>query len=107
MKNPSKATKTVWGGEPRKLWEGATQVPVVMSVGYGYQDLDEWYEVAQEKRHGHIYSRNTNPTVQAFERKVAELEGAESATAFATGTRASRDSPRALACVRARRRARR
>ena len=85
MKEPSKSTKTVWGGEPRKLWEGATQIPVVLSVGYGYQDLDEWYEVAQEKRPGHIYSRNTNPTVQAFERKVAELEGAESATAFATG----------------------
>ena len=56
-----------------------------MSVGYGYNDLDEWYEVAQEKRHGHIYSRNTNPTVQAFENKVAELEGADSATAFSTG----------------------
>ncbi|HUH12457.1 MAG TPA: aminotransferase class I/II-fold pyridoxal phosphate-dependent enzyme, partial [Longimicrobiales bacterium] len=34
---------------------------------------------------GHIYSRNTNPTVALFERKVAALEGAERATAFATG----------------------
>ncbi len=85
MNQPTKATQSVWSGEQKKLWEGATQVPVVMSVGYGYDDLDEWYEVAQEKRPGHIYSRNTNPTVQAFEGKVAELEGAESATAFSTG----------------------
>lgn len=85
MKQPSKATQAVWSGEQRELWERATQVPVVMSVGYGYQDLDDWYDVAQGKKQGHIYSRNTNPTVQAFEEKVARLEGAETATSFATG----------------------
>ncbi|MDH4138437.1 MAG: aminotransferase class I/II-fold pyridoxal phosphate-dependent enzyme, partial [Anaerolineae bacterium] len=34
---------------------------------------------------GDIYSRNSNPTTTAFEEKVAALEGAESATSFATG----------------------
>ena len=34
---------------------------------------------------GHIYSRNTNPTVRAFEDKVKELEGAEAATSFSSG----------------------
>ncbi len=81
----SPATKAVWSGEEQPLWERATQVPVVLSVGYGYGDLDQWYEVAQEKREGHIYSRNTNPTVAAFEAKMAALEEAERATAFATG----------------------
>lgn len=85
MKNAKKATLSVWAGEEKPLWERATQVPVVLSVGYGYGDLDEWYEVAQEKREGHIYSRNTNPTVQAFEEKVARLEGAQAATSFSTG----------------------
>lgn len=37
------------------------------------------------KKKGHIYGRNTNPTVQAFEDKVKLLEGAESATSFSTG----------------------
>ena len=60
-------------------------MPVVLSVGYGYDDLEQWYEVAQEKQPGHIYSRNTNPTVQVFEEKIACLEGAQRATAFATG----------------------
>jgi len=36
-------------------------------------------------RPGHIYSRNTNPTVSVFERKVRSLENAEAATSFATG----------------------
>ena len=41
--------------------------------------------VAQGKRHGHIYSRNTNPTVAAFEEKVRNLETAEAATSFSSG----------------------
>ena len=34
---------------------------------------------------GHVYSRNTNPTVAVFEEKMRILEGAEAATSFATG----------------------
>jgi cystathionine gamma-synthase len=41
--------------------------------------------VAQGKTHGHIYSRNTNPTVAAFEEKVRNLETAEAATSFSSG----------------------
>lgn len=78
-------TASVWGGEEEYLLQGATQVPVVHSVGFGYHDLDEWLEVALGKREGHIYGRNTNPTVHVFEEKVRLLEGAEAATSFATG----------------------
>jgi cystathionine gamma-synthase len=78
-------TKSVWGGEDAPLWAGATQVPVVHSVAFGYDDVDEWLAVAQGRKPGHIYSRNTNPTVHAFEEKVRVLEGAEAATSFATG----------------------
>jgi cystathionine gamma-synthase len=48
-------------------------------------DVDTWAEVAQGRLPGHIYSRNTNPTVAAFEEKVRVLEGAEAATSFSTG----------------------
>jgi cystathionine gamma-synthase len=78
-------TVAVWGGEERSLCERATQVPVVHSVAFGYHDLDEWKRVALGEAPGHIYSRNTNPTVEAFEHKVRLLEGAEAATSFATG----------------------
>ena len=37
------------------------------------------------KKPGHIYGRNTNPTVAAFEEKVRILEGADAATSFASG----------------------
>ncbi|KHF40264.1 aminotransferase class I/II-fold pyridoxal phosphate-dependent enzyme, partial [Halalkalibacter okhensis] len=78
-------TKSVWAGEKDYLVHGATQVPVVHSVAYNYDDIDEWYEVAIGKRSGHIYGRNTNPTVQSFEDKVKILEHADAATSFSTG----------------------
>jgi cystathionine gamma-synthase len=67
------------------LVQGATQVPVVYSAAFGYPDVETWQDVALGRRPGHIYSRNTNPTVQAFESKVCLLEGARAATSFATG----------------------
>ncbi len=64
-------TLAVWAGEQELFAEGATSVPVFNTVTYGYDDLDDWYDVAQGKQDGHIYSRNTNPTVQVFEEKDA------------------------------------
>lgn len=78
-------TVSVWGGEDRYLVDNATQVPVVHSVSFGYDDLDEWTDVALGKKPGHIYSRNTNPTVEVFEEKVRLLEGGEAATSASTG----------------------
>ncbi|WP_371316477.1 cystathionine gamma-synthase family protein [Heyndrickxia ginsengihumi] len=85
MEHIKLGTKAVWAGEKDYLVHGATQVPVVLSVAYGYDDMDEWYDVAIGKKKGHIYGRNTNPTVQAFEDKIKILEGAEAATSFSTG----------------------
>src|SRR5437763_2355406 len=78
-------TRAVWGGEEHPFVNGTTQVPIVQSVSFGYEDLDEWQAVALGHRPGHIYSRNTNPTVAVFEDKVRQLEGAEAATSFASG----------------------
>ena len=78
-------TRAVWAGEQGEHWAGATQVPVAFSVSFGYKTVEEWLEVALGKKAGHIYGRNTNPTVAAFEDKVRDLEGAEAATSFASG----------------------
>lgn len=78
-------TLAVWAGEEEYLSQGATQVPVVHSVSFGYHDVDQWLQVAVGEKPGYIYSRNTNPTVNAFEEKVRQLEGAEAATSFSTG----------------------
>jgi cystathionine gamma-synthase len=85
IKHPGIGTTAVWGGEEGPFWERSTQVPVVSSVSFGYTDMDQWLQVGQGKAPGHIYSRNTNPTVQVFEDKVRLLEGAESAVSFASG----------------------
>jgi cystathionine gamma-synthase len=80
------STLSIWGGEQEhELYERSTQVPVVHSVSFTYKDIDTWQDVALEKIPGHIYSRNTNPTVRAFEDKVKELEGADATTSFASG----------------------
>ena len=84
-KGLSAATLSVWGGEEQSLVQGATQVPVVYSAAYGYPDVDAWIEAALGRKPGHIYSRNTNPTVSAFETKVRVLEGAAAATSFSSG----------------------
>jgi len=85
-RTPGMATVAIWGGEQEHApYERSTQVPVVHSVSFGYQDVDTWHRVALGSEPGHIYSRNTNPTVRAFEEKVRDLEGAEAATSFSTG----------------------
>ena len=84
--HPSLDTLAVWGGElGRDFWERATQLPIATSASFGYHDLNEWIDVSLGRKPGHIYSRNTNPTVAVFEEKVRLLEGAEAATSFATG----------------------
>ncbi len=80
------STTSIWGCEQEhELYERSTQVPVVHSVSFGYKDIDTWHKVALGEAEGHIYSRNTNPTVRAFEDKVKVLEGAEASTSFSSG----------------------
>jgi cystathionine gamma-synthase len=80
-----KGTTSVWAGETERFPNGAVTSPIVNSVAFAYEDLDEWHAVATGKAEGHIYSRNTNPTVHVLEEKIRILESAEAATSFATG----------------------
>ena len=78
-------TTAVWAGDGTCAHEGATVPPVFHGVTFAHPDLDEWQAVAEGRREGHIYSRNTNPTVEAFEEKARALEDAPAATSFSTG----------------------
>ncbi len=78
-------TLAVRGGEEAARAHRGTQVPIVYSAAFGYDDVDGWVDSALGRAEGHIYSRNTNPTVAAFEEKVRILEGAAAATSFSTG----------------------
>ncbi len=85
FKKYKQGTASVWAGELKLFHEGSSTVPIVNTVTYAYKDLDEWYDVARGKKEGHIYSRNTNPTVAVLEEKIRHLEQAEAATSFSTG----------------------
>jgi cystathionine gamma-synthase len=89
-------TASVWAGEEGQLPWGSITVPIVNSVAFSYDDIDQWLDVATGKSEGFIYSRNTNPTVHAFEEKMRVLEGGEAATSFSTGMAAISNSLFAL-----------
>jgi cystathionine gamma-synthase len=78
-------TQAVWAGEQSEIAGGTLTTPIVNSVAFAYSDPEEWHAVATGKKEGHIYSRNTNPTVAVLEEKIRVLEGGEAATSFATG----------------------
>ncbi|MGB9867796.1 MAG: O-acetylhomoserine aminocarboxypropyltransferase/cysteine synthase family protein [Bacillota bacterium] len=79
-------TKCVHSGcDPRSNSAGATMVPVYQTTGYVFQDSAHAAALFNLEAEGHIYSRISNPTVEAFEMKVAQLEGGKAAVAFASG----------------------
>jgi cystathionine gamma-synthase len=78
-------TDAVWAGEAKLFAEGAICLPVFNSVTFGYDDMEAWNDVALGRRPGHIYSRNTNPTVRPLEDKIRIMDGGEAATSFSTG----------------------
>jgi cystathionine gamma-synthase len=78
-------TASVWAGEEKLASEGAIVTPVYNSVTFGFEAMDDWFDVALGKKPGHIYSRNTNPTVRPLEDKIRILDGGEEATSFSTG----------------------
>lgn len=64
---------------------GAIVTPVVANVAFAYPDVASWRDAALGRAVGHIYSRNSNPTTDRFEAKIAALEGAQAAASFGTG----------------------
>ena len=66
---------------------GSPVAPVLVpSSTYRFSDADVFTEASEAKvGAGYVYSRWANPTVDAFEAAVADLEGAAGAAAFASG----------------------
>ena len=79
------STRALWAGEEDGHPYGAAQMPLVPAISFGYDTIDQWTEVALGRAPGHIYSRNTNPTLDVLEEKLRVLEGAEAAISFSSG----------------------
>lgn len=86
-----KGTVCVQGGYAPKVGEPRV-LPIYQSTTYKYDDPDFVERLFNLEEEGHMYSRISNPTVEAFEKKFNELEGGVGAVATATGQAAILDS---------------
>jgi len=59
--------------------------PIWPTVGYLYESMDDLDAVFAGSKRGQVYLRYSNPTVEAFETAVADLEMAEAAQAYGSG----------------------
>ncbi|HEY0245061.1 MAG TPA: PLP-dependent transferase, partial [Mucilaginibacter sp.] len=69
----------------KKPEHGALHKPIHTSVTYGYDDVQDLVNVFQNKASGFAYSRQGNPTVNALEHKVTQMESGFATVAFSTG----------------------
>lgn len=78
-------TLAVHAGQAPDPATGAIAPPIVATSAFAYDDFDAGERRFNGQAPGYVYSRFANPTVAAFERKMAALEGGESAVGFASG----------------------
>jgi methionine-gamma-lyase len=79
------STVCVHAGDQPDPVTGALDSPIVLSSAFGFESADEAAGAFRNENDAYIYGRWSNPTVEALERKVAALEGAEAAAATASG----------------------
>jgi O-acetylhomoserine (thiol)-lyase len=84
----SKGTLCIQGGYQPKVGEPRV-LPIFQSTTYKYEDLDQVERLFALQEAGYKYTRTGNPTVTAFEQKIAALEGGVGAVAVASGQAAN------------------
>ncbi|MFT6655041.1 MAG: O-succinylhomoserine sulfhydrylase [Marinomonas primoryensis] len=82
--NYSIETQGIRAGQHRTA-EGEHSDPIFPTSSYIFNSAEEAADRFSGKSKGNIYSRFTNPTVSAFEQRLAVMEGAERAMATASG----------------------
>ena len=82
---PGPGTRAVHAGERRPAPRRAAAVPVYQTAPFLFDSLEELEAAFADPAQTGLYSRYENPTVSAVEEKLAALEGAEEAVAFASG----------------------
>ncbi len=82
-------TKAVHAGFDKKLHHGAASVPVYNASLYAFEDADEGAAVHNYMTPGYFYGRLGNPTQEALENAMVELENGEAALAMASGMAAT------------------
>ena len=78
-------TRQVHAGQRPDPNTGARAVPIFQTTSYVFEDPESAAAYFNLKEYGNTYSRIMNPTVAAFEERVANLEGGAGGVAFASG----------------------
>jgi len=79
------STKLLHGKEAKEYQNGATLPPISQVSAFSYESSEALEKVFQNRAPGFAYSRIGNPTVDAFERRICELEGGVGAVACSSG----------------------
>src|SRR5262252_2693483 len=78
-------TRAIHAGHRPDPYTGASAVPLYQSSAFAFEDTASAAAYFNLQEYGNIYSRIMNPTVAAFEERIASLEGGIGAVAFASG----------------------
>jgi len=79
------STRSVHGGEREHQGSEAVPTPIYQTSTFWFRDSEELRAYQEGRLAREEYGRYGNPTWKAVERKLCELEGAESAVLFASG----------------------
>ncbi|HZZ00589.1 MAG TPA: O-acetylhomoserine aminocarboxypropyltransferase/cysteine synthase family protein [Candidatus Baltobacteraceae bacterium] len=79
------ATRAIHAGTPPDPTTGSRTIPIYQTAAYVFGSTEQAAELFALRSYGHIYSRISNPTVAAFEERMASLEGGLGAIAFSSG----------------------
>lgn len=79
------STRSVHAGRVRDRESGHVATPIHLSSTFFSRNTRELIEYLEGRRSANFYSRYSNPTVEAAEEKIAELEGGERALCFGSG----------------------
>ncbi|MDT8915496.1 O-acetylhomoserine aminocarboxypropyltransferase/cysteine synthase family protein [Amycolatopsis sp. PS_44_ISF1] len=86
-------SERTWGFRTRALHAGGTPdsatgaraVPIYQTTSFVFEDAADAAGLFALQKYGNVYSRIGNPTVAAFEERIASLEGAIGGVATASG----------------------
>ncbi|HKX84856.1 MAG TPA: PLP-dependent aspartate aminotransferase family protein [Pyrinomonadaceae bacterium] len=82
-------TLSVHAGVDSNEHFGAVSTPIYPASIFAFEDAEEGAAIHNEQKPGYYYGRLGNPTTDALERTMAELENGEAALAFASGMAAA------------------
>jgi O-acetylhomoserine (thiol)-lyase len=78
-------TRAIHAGQRPDPYTGASALPIFQTSAFVFEDTNSAAAYFNLMEYGNIYTRIMNPTVAAFEERIASLEGGVGAVAFASG----------------------